>query len=380
MIYNICMKIYLVGGAVRDLLLKKAPEDRDYVIVEASKEDVKHLEDTLFFKVDEKTGDREVTKVGKSFPVYLHPETGEEYALARKERKVDEGYHGFEFEFDENVSLEDDLKRRDLTINSIAMDLTTNQIIDPFDGRKDLKNKVLRPTSEAFKEDPLRCLRAARFAAQLGFKVSKELSSVMKDIANSGELESLSYNRLSKEYLKAQKTGRADVFFNVLRENNCLKDTFSFVYNFDDELYESFLKTIVSKNLNSEQVLHNVFYFFSEDSKKLFNLGKSEEKLFKVFKNNCKRLLNNLDNAEEILDLIKLFGFGRRNNLENFLKESLLVLFGKKDSSVDFLSRISIELSDLNLSEVLDKVSSGAKAEKVKEIKLKKIEELLKSS
>ena len=149
-------KVYLVGGAVRDHLLGIQSRDRDYVVVGATPDDMIQAG---------------FSQVGASFPVFLHPTTGEEYALARTERKNGKGYHGFEVFYDQSVTLVDDLKRRDLTINSMAMDLQTGEIIDPFGGKLDLAKSVLRHTSEAFADDPLRVLRVARFAARYKFMV-----------------------------------------------------------------------------------------------------------------------------------------------------------------------------------------------------------------
>ena len=153
------MKTYLVGGAVRDRLLGIAVKDRDYVVVGATPEDMLRL------------GYR---PVGKDFPVFLHPQTHEEYALARTERKTGRGYHGFAFHADPSVTLEDDLRRRDLTINAIAED-GHGALIDPFGGVRDLEAKILRHVSPAFAEDPVRVLRVARFAARYadrGFRIA----------------------------------------------------------------------------------------------------------------------------------------------------------------------------------------------------------------
>lgn len=146
------MKVYLVGGYVRDILLGLEPKDKDYVVVGSTPEEML----SLGFKC-----------VGGSFPVFLHPETHDEYALARTERKSGDGYKGFECDFNPNVTLEEDLFRRDLTINSMAM-THDGEVIDPFNGHLDLCNKVLRQTSDHFKEDPLRVLRVARFLARFG--------------------------------------------------------------------------------------------------------------------------------------------------------------------------------------------------------------------
>src|SRR5690606_21146431 len=173
------MKTYLVGGAVRDELLGLPVSERDWVVVGARPEDLTS---------------RGYTPVGKDFPVFLHPETKEEYALARTERKVGPGYHGFETRFSPDVTLEQDLERRDLTINAMARDPETGELIDPFGGQRDLEERWLRHVSPAFVEDPLRVLRVARFAARfapLGFRVAPETLALMRQIAAGGELDAL---------------------------------------------------------------------------------------------------------------------------------------------------------------------------------------------
>ena len=165
------MKIFAVGGAIRDELLKLEVRERDWAVVGGSAEQ-------LIAKG--------YKPVGKDFPVFLHPKTGEEYALARTERKVGPGYHGFSFDTSKKVTLEEDLGRRDLTINAMAKDSSGN-IIDPYDGQIDLKNRLLRHVSPAFSEDPLRILRVARFAARfnkIGFTVAKETQRLMKKMVS----------------------------------------------------------------------------------------------------------------------------------------------------------------------------------------------------
>ena len=199
------MNVYLVGGAVRDRLLNLPVYDRDWVVVGSSPEKMLSLE---------------YQQVGKDFPVFLHPKTREEYALARTERKQGSGYHGFEVFFDASVSLEDDLIRRDLTINAIAED-DNGKLYDPYGGVKDIENKVLRHVSPAFSEDPLRVLRVARFAARLyplGFKVADETLALMKEMVASGEITSLTPERVWQEMIKAFKTDTPSVFFEVLRK------------------------------------------------------------------------------------------------------------------------------------------------------------------
>jgi tRNA nucleotidyltransferase (CCA-adding enzyme) len=207
------MKTYLVGGAVRDRLLGLPVTERDWVVVGATPDALKAL------------GFR---SVGKDFPVFLHPETQEEHALARTERKTAKGYHGFEFVTAADVTLEDDLKRRDLTINAIAED-EQGGLVDPYGGAADLEAKLLRHVSPAFSEDPVRVLRAARFAARfapLGFTVAPETMALMRDMVESGEVDALVPERVWQETLKALKASRPSVYFEVLRECGALQKVF----------------------------------------------------------------------------------------------------------------------------------------------------------
>ncbi|HAB42122.1 MAG TPA: multifunctional CCA addition/repair protein [Acinetobacter sp.] len=207
------MQVYLVGGAVRDYLLGHPYHEKDYVVVGATPEQL--LAEGF-------------QPVGKDFPVFLHPETKDEYALARTERKSGYGYHGFEFYTDINVTLEEDLIRRDLTINAMAMD-DSGKIYDPYGGQKDLADRVLRHVSEAFVEDPLRVLRIARFAARYqhqGFSIAEETLVLMKQLAESGELNALTPERVWKETTRALMEQDADVYFEVLRSCGALKVLF----------------------------------------------------------------------------------------------------------------------------------------------------------
>lgn len=197
------MKIYLVGGAVRDSFLKLPIKDRDWVVVGGTK---KMLLEKNF------------QQVGKDFPVFLHPETHEEYALARTERKSGKGYTGFQTDYNSNITLEEDLRRRDLTINAIAQDKHGN-FIDPFQGRKDIKYRLIRHVSKSFIEDPLRVLRTARFAASLahlGFQIVKETIDLMRLMVKRNELSYLTSNRIWNETEKAFKTSNPHVYFQVL--------------------------------------------------------------------------------------------------------------------------------------------------------------------
>ena len=207
------MQVYLVGGAVRDHLLGFPYHEKDYVVVGATPEQLIA------------SG---YQPVGKDFPVFLHPDTKDEYALARTERKSGHGYHGFSFYTDPSVTLEEDLIRRDLTINAIAMD-DDGKIYDPYNGQQDLDHKILRHVSIAFIEDPLRVLRIARFAARykaLGFTVAPETLALMKQLAESGELEALTPERVWKETSRALMENHADEYFEVLRACGALKVLF----------------------------------------------------------------------------------------------------------------------------------------------------------
>ncbi len=203
------IEAYLVGGAVRDELLGLTIKDRDWVVVGSTPEQMSSL------------GYRQV---GADFPVFLHPDTGEEYALARTERKKGVGYHGFECNAAPEVSLEDDLLRRDLTINAMAK-TADGEVIDPFHGRDDLRQGLLRHVSGAFSEDPLRVLRVARFAARfhsLGFSIASETFELMSSMVAAGELQHLPAERVWQETQRALGEQSPEVYFEVLRNTGAL--------------------------------------------------------------------------------------------------------------------------------------------------------------
>ena len=198
------MKIYTVGGAVRDALLGLPVKDHDFVVVGATPEEMVHLG---------------YQPVGKDFPVFLHPKTHEEYALARTERKTARGYKGFQVYAAPEVTLEQDLARRDLTINAIAQD-ETGALTDPYDGQKDLAARVLRHVSPAFSEDPVRILRVARFAARFtDFTVAEETLALMRDMAQNGEVDALVPERvwqeISRGLMEAKPSRLFDGFSDV---------------------------------------------------------------------------------------------------------------------------------------------------------------------
>lgn len=206
------MKVYLVGGAVRDILLGKSPKDKDYVVTGTTPE---HMIKLGF------------ERVGNEFPVFLHPETKDEYALARTEKKVSSGYTGFTCFSSPETTIEEDLFRRDITINAMALDDKTKKIIDPYNGKSDLNNKIIRHVSEAFMEDPLRILRIARFRARMpDFIIADETLILLKEMVLKGMLKELKAERVWKEVSRALTEKSPELFFETLNEIDGLKDLF----------------------------------------------------------------------------------------------------------------------------------------------------------
>ena len=203
------MKVYLVGGAVRDALLGLSGSDRDWLVVGSTPEEMASLG---------------YQPVGKDFPVFLHPDTREEYALARTERKTARGYKGFAVYAAPDVTLEEDLARRDLTINAIAQDPLTDEMFDPYGGRQDLANKVLRHVTEAFREDPVRILRIARFSARFPeFSVAPETLSLMREMVNEGEVDALISERVWQEIASGLMGKQPSRMLQVLRACGALQ-------------------------------------------------------------------------------------------------------------------------------------------------------------
>ena len=233
------MQEFLVGGAIRDKILGIATEstEKDYVVVDSSPEEMKSL------------GFRQV---GKEFPVFLHPQSKEEYALARLERKVGKGYKGFEFNTSKSVTLEQDLSRRDLTINAIAQNKDgSGEYIDPFGGLDDIKARKLKHVSEAFTEDPVRILRTARFASRfnhLGFTIDSKTLDLMKMMVSSGEVDALTPERVFKEINLAMNSELPSIFFEVLIESGAYQRLFPML----DMTQAANLKLLDHENLTSE--------------------------------------------------------------------------------------------------------------------------------
>lgn len=206
--------LFLVGGAIRDKILQKEIFDEDYCVTGLLTEEFENLFPNAYIR-------------GKNFPVYDMENC--EFALARKERKITSGHKGFEFDANKNITIEQDLSRRDITINSIAQEVLTGKIIDPFNGIEDIKNGIIRKTTDAFNEDPLRVYRVARFASTLEFKVEKETLEAMNSLKQ--ELHTLSKERVFTEFKKALEAKKTSIFFNVLRQANVLDVHFKEIYN-----------------------------------------------------------------------------------------------------------------------------------------------------
>ena len=226
------MQTYIVGGAVRDALLGLPVNDRDWVVVGASPQ---QLIAAGFLPV------------GKDFPVFLHPDTREEYALARTERKTAKGYHGFVFHAEPGITLEQDLARRDLTINAIAQD-ANGRLIDPFDGQHDLRTRVLRHVTDAFREDPVRILRVARFAARFDdFKVAPTTLQLMRGMVDAGEADALVAERVWQELARGLMEKKPSRMFEVLRECGGLSKLLPEV----DRVWDARLSGIVDESANA---------------------------------------------------------------------------------------------------------------------------------
>ena len=241
-------RLYLVGGAIRDCLLNRPIFDTDYCVVGIGKEEFLKLFPDAHIR-------------GKSFEVF--DLKGSEYALARTEKKIGVGHKEFEIITNKNITIEEDLKRRDITINSIARDVLTKEIIDPFNGIKDIKNKIIRATSNKFSEDPLRVYRVARFASEFNFKVDQNTLKMMNSLRE--EVEILSKERVFCEFRKALATNKPSEFFNVLREANVLDIHFKEIYDLIGSLQpleyhpegDSYNHTMITVN-NSTKFTNNL--------------------------------------------------------------------------------------------------------------------------
>ena len=296
------MKTYLVGGAVRDAQLGIPIKEKDWVVVGSTPKEMIDL------------GYR---PVGSNFPVFLHPDTKEEYALARTERKTGTGHKGFTFHTDSNVTLEEDLKRRDLTINAIAQ-TENGDLIDPYGGLEDIKKKVLKKVSDAFKEDPLRVLRVARLAAKLrylGFSVEEETMDTMISISNSGELKTLPKERIWQETYKALGERNPEKYFKVLIDSHAI---FELTGNVDVDSWGMFAVSaprILEPDLRWTYFGGNTI----DNLDKIFGVPKKIQELTNVYRK--LQLFNPTDKSEveshEVLNFIEEVDGLRRNKRFN---------------------------------------------------------------
>src|SRR6056300_111190 len=317
------MKIYKVGGAVRDHIMGVKPNDSDWVVVGSTPEEMK----SLGYK-----------QVGADFPVFLHPQTNEEYALARTEKKTGKGYSGFSVQYEKNISLEEDLLRRDLTINSIAMS-ESGQIIDPYNGVNDIKNKILRHNSDAFYEDPLRALRLARFKTKFSdFSIHEETAEVLSKILLSGEITYLTRERVLQEMKKGFEIDALKYLQNIMQLNltstwfenlsklpETVSDKFEYAwcqisqlnaFNFAHRLLESNdLKT----TLNVWQEMHSYNQKAEIDDKVLFFQKITSPKYEKYFMNLLPYFEPTMESCKKIYEEIKTIDFSYLANLDRNL-------------------------------------------------------------
>ena len=343
------MKIYLVGGAVRDKLLGIPVKDRDWVVVGSSPDEMK------------KKGFKQV---GKDFPVFIDPKTGEEYALARTERKSGHGYTGFEFDTNSNVTLEEDLARRDLTINAIAQDEDGN-LIDPFNGQEDIKNKTLRHVSDAFSEDPLRVLRVARFYAKFDdFIVASETVDKIKEIVESGELEHLTPER---KWLEIYKTGRdLDKFFSFLITHHARDILFPEILNSGTGLVLPSYATkveIISFNLYDCIKAPEGIESFCQRLK-VPNEYKSLALLFSnCLRDYCDYVPDSTKDYDVLLSLIKKMDIRKKDRLSSFMK-CVYYFYIMPDGHKNFFEELIENINNFKLSDE-DQKKPGLEIKKI---------------
>lgn len=361
------MKKYLVGGAVRDELLGVQSKDRDYVVVGSTPDEMLAAG---------------FSQVGADFPVFLHPATGEEYALARTERKNGVGYHGFDVEFDVSVTLQDDLSRRDLTMNSIAKDLETGEIIDPFNGVKDLENRILRHTSLAFAEDPLRVVRLARFYARYNtFAVAPDTMTLATKVVKSGELNHLPNERFWGELEKVFTEEQPQRFFDVLENVAFWKHItfFAELYNCETLQERSFIRDaakIVAADISvpgaEKLMLHTAV------TAKCGATLESASSRTKVLQMNVQTLCKTDRTAESIFELLRRTKAWSDGDTFNDVLSALGVMQElEKTSPYARILRTNIDLQDLHNVQV---VTSRIKSEPFQHLQGKQIGEAMKAA
>ena len=326
------MKIFKVGGAVRDAQMGLKPKDTDWVVVGSSPEEMI---------------EKGFKQVGKNFPVFLHPNTNEEYALARKDRKTGAGHKNFQFNFSPNVTLEEDLERRDLTINSMALD-EDGKLIDPFNGASDIKNKCFRPVSKAFFEDPLRALRVARFKAQFPeFFLHESMEQALNKISVSNELSKLSSERVWGEVMRGLEYDFSQ-FLQIIRNYNLHKPWFN--------------KLTEIPNINSdipeikwcEVSQANAFEFAM-----CLDIPKSYSKQLSLWKK-----FFDYDKGGNVSYKVKFFGDFSKNNLQ----DAIFTLQFFKDINLECIPIIK-EYANFNFGALSSNKKQEIKSAKEKELK-----------
>ena len=359
------MEVYLVGGAVRDRYLGLPIKEKDWCVVGSSPEEMKK---------------RGYQSVGKDFPVFLHPETKEEYALARTERKIKPGYHGFDFNTSKNVTLLEDLKRRDLTINAMAIDSNDN-LIDPYNGLDDINHKKLRHVSKAFDEDPVRVLRTAKFAArfhQLDFSVHADTQKIMKSISDNGELDHLVSDRVWKEMEQALSGNDPHVFFSTLQNCGALIRLFPELYiNKDAKIKHGFsaLKKIANHSVDPA-INFSIFIYgierakTSDDDKIQINFQKTLDSLkkrlpiprrFSEVSSIFIKYKNILDQAESleaksILELLEDSDAFRRTERFNTVLDAYSILDNEKKNQNIFkkIAKIIVACNNVQTKKIIN--------------------------
>ncbi|AOT06802.1 tRNA nucleotidyltransferase [Pseudoalteromonas luteoviolacea] len=366
------MKVYLVGGAVRDELLGRPILERDYVVVGATIRDMLKLG---------------YQQVGKDFPVFLHPESKDEHALARTERKQGQGYTGFICDFAPTITLEDDLIRRDLTVNAIAQDDHGN-LIDPYQGKRDLDNKILRHVSDAFSEDPLRILRVARFAARyhyLGFTIADETMQLMAAMVQAGELKTLTKERVWMEIEKSLKDGAIHIFANVLADLDALPFVTPWQTKWDQSTAKTLADQLKRLDPNNDTYLRSAFSLWQYQADLSEYLLEQDHKIPKAYADSLRDLQASLPllqssewQADTVMTILnQLDAWRRPERLSVFISTARVIDDNCAAKTVE-LNKAYKAASNVKAQEVIE---LGAKGPEIKiemdKLKLKRIKALL---
>jgi len=371
------MQTYLVGGAIRDRLLGlPGPYEKDWVVVNSTPDQLKS---------------KGYKKVGKSFPVFINPETGEEYALARREIKTSSGYHGFEFDARPDITLEEDLSRRDLTINAIAEDENGN-LIDPHGGQNHIRDRILMHVSEAFREDPLRVLRIARFKAKLSqfdFIIADETINLVKKIVDSGELSSLVPERTWQETEKVFKADNFNQYFITLINLNAFNEVYPDLMGLDSEFFSSDLILEAARQDYSPEIrFASIFYSLMRNGEENIRNRVESMRENMRFANSYKKLPLMLNSSLGLIeeDISKftadhqlriIESIDAIRNPQNLDQISKLIML---DRSIDLTKKITVLQKSLedaksirvnNLDE--SKLAGNEIAKRIRELRLKAI-------